>query len=349
MQLSYTPEEIAVIVQPRSTRGSTSAVIRGIAALGTARPGDLSFLGNPKYKAEVARTQASLVLVPPDYAGEPGPDQVFLVVDDPSLALAKLCARIEQTLRPAPPPGVHASAAVAPRVQIAATASIGPHCVLEEGVRVGERVQLLAAVYLGRDVVVGEDCQLMPGVRIYAGCQLGRRVRLHANVVVGSDGFGYELVNGRHEKIPQIGSVVIDDDVEIGAGATIDRARFGRTSIGEGTKIDNLVQVGHNCVIGKHCIICAQTGLSGSVTIEDYVMLAGQVGVAGHLTIGRGVKAGGQTGINVSVPAGAYINGTPAIPYMLERRIAVLKQRLPELFHRVDKLEEQVKQMAAGG
>jgi UDP-3-O-[3-hydroxymyristoyl] glucosamine N-acyltransferase len=168
-------------------------------------------------------------------------------------------------------------------------------------------------------------------------------VRLHANAVVGSDGFGYEFAGGRHEKVPQIGKAVIEDDVEIGACCTIDRARFGRTVIGEGTKIDNLVQIGHNVIVGRHCILCAQVGISGSVTVEDYVVLAGQVGVGGHITIGRGVRAGGQTGITVDVAAGSSINGTPAIPLMLERRIAVLKQRLPDLFHRVDALEEQVK------
>jgi len=346
MQFSYTPEESAAIVQPRATRGGTTATVRGIAALGAARSGDLSFLGNPKYKADVARTQASVVLVPPDFAGAPQPGQLFLLVDVPSVALARLCARIEQTLRPPPPPGVHPSAVVAPGAWVAASASVGPQCVLEEGARVGERTHLQAAVFLGRDATVGDDCQLMPGVRVYGGCQLGHRVRLHANVVIGSDGFGYELVDGRHEKIPQIGMAVVEDDVEIGAGSTVDRARFGRTAIGEGTKIDNLVQVGHNVVIGKHCIICAQVGISGSVTIEDYVMLAGQVGVAGHLTIGRGVKAGGKTGINTSVTPGAYINGNPAIPYMLERRITVLKQRLPDLFHRVEQLEEQLKELA---
>jgi UDP-3-O-[3-hydroxymyristoyl] glucosamine N-acyltransferase len=189
----------------------------------------------------------------------------------------------------------------------------------------------------------------MPGVRIYPGSQIGQRVRLHANVVIGSDGFGYELVDGRHEKVPQIGQVLIEDDVEIGAGSTIDRARFGRTVIGEGTKIDNLVQVGHNVIIGKHCILCAQVGICGSVTIEDYVVLGGQVGVAGHLTVGRGVKAGGQAGIPGNVPAGSYVNGSPALPYMLERRITALKQRLPELFHRVDELEAQAKKLAGAG
>jgi UDP-3-O-[3-hydroxymyristoyl] glucosamine N-acyltransferase len=349
MQLSFTPDEVAAIVQPRAARGATTATIRGISALGTARPGDLTFLGNPKYKAEVAGTRASLVLVPPDYVGDPVADQLFFVVDQPSVALARLCARIEQAMRPPPSPGVHPTAIVAAGARVAATASLGPLCVIEDGVRIGERSQLQAAVFVGRDAVIGDDCQLMPGVRICAGSELGQRVRLHANVVIGSDGFGYELVDGRHEKVPQIGIVVVEDDVEIGAGSTIDRARFGRTIVGEGTKIDNLVQVGHNVVIGKHCILCAQVGVSGSATIEDYVVLGGQVGVGGHITVGRGVKAGGQAGIAINVPPGTYVNGNPAIPYLLERRIAVLKQRLPELFHRVDALEEQVKKLAGGG
>jgi UDP-3-O-[3-hydroxymyristoyl] glucosamine N-acyltransferase len=348
MQLSYTADEIAAIVQPRASRGVTTATIRGIAALSAARPGDLSFLGNPKYKAEVARTQASVVLVPPDYAADPGANQRFLVVDVPSVALARLCARIEQALRPPPAPGVHASAVVAPGARIAASASVGPLCVIEDGAEIGARALLQASVFVGRNAVVGDDCQLMPGVRLYAGTQLGRRVRLHANVVVGADGFGYELVDGRHEKVPQIGTAVIEDDVEIGAGTTVDRARFGRTVVGEGTKIDNLVQVGHNVVIGKHCILCGQVGISGSTTLDDYVVLGGQVGVGGHITIGRGVKAGGQAGIAASLPAGASVNGTPAVPFLLERRIAVLKQRLPEIFHRVDLLEEQVRRLGPG-
>ena len=278
MQLSFTPDEVAAIVQPRTTRGATRATIRGISALGTARPGDLSFLSNPKYKAEVAGTRASVVLVPPDYGGDPAADQLFLVVDQPSVALARLCARIEQVMRPPPSPGLHPTAVVAPGAQVAATAAIGPLCVLEDGARVGERARLQAAVFVGRDAVIGDDCQIMPGVRIYPGSQLGQRVCVHANAVIGSDGFGYEFVDGRHEKVPQIGGVLIEDDVEIGAGSTIDRARFGRTVVGEGTKIDNLVQVGHNVAIGRHCILCAQVGISGSAIIEDYVVLGGQAG-----------------------------------------------------------------------
>ena len=348
MQLAYTPDEIAAIVQPRATRGATSATIRSISALGPARAGDLSFLGHPKYKAEVARTEASLVLVPPSYTGEPKAGQLFLVVDQPSVALARICARIEQALQPPPSPGVHATAVVSPEARVPPSASIGPLCVVEAGAVIGERTQLHPSVTVGRDAVVGDDCVLLPGVRLYARCQLGHRVRVHANAVIGADGFGYEFVDGRHEKVPQIGVVVVGDDVEIGAGTTIDRARFGSTVVGEGTKIDNLVQVGHNVIIGKHCILCAQVGISGSTTIEDFVVLAGQVGVGGHITIGRGAKVGGAAAVTASVDPGVYVNGNPAIPFMLERRIAVLKQRLPELFRRVDALEEQVMRPAAG-
>jgi len=172
-------------------------------------------------------------------------------------------------------------------------------------------------------------------------------VRLQPGVVVGSDGFGYETVNGRHEKVPQIGSVVIENDVEIGANSTLDRARFSRTVIGEGTKIDNLVQVGHNVVIGKHCILCAQVGISGSTTFEDYVVIGGQAGIGGHITLGKGTKVGGQTGLSYDSPAGSYLNGTPAIPYMLERRLQILHQRLPDLFKRVEFIEQKMEKTSA--
>ena len=187
----------------------------------------------------------------------------------------------------------------------------------------------------------------MPGCVVEAECVLQNRVRLQPGVVIGSDGFGYEFIKGRHEKVPQIGNVVIEDDVEIGANSTIDRARFSQTLIGEGTKIDNLVQVAHNVVIGKHCILCAQVAIAGSSTLEDYVILGGQSAVAGHLTVGKGAKAGGQAGISGDLAPGVFVNGTPAIPYMLERRIAVLQHRLPNLFRRVDALEEQLKKSSS--
>lgn len=340
MQVAYTPEELAAIVDARRIVGTADRRVTDIASLSAARPGDLSFLGNAKYRAQVAASEATVLLLPPDYVGEPRAGQVFLHVENPSVALARLCARIEQTLWPKPAPGVHPSAVVAPGAQVDATAHIGPLCVVEAGARIGAGSVLQASVFVGREAVVGEGCFIMPGCVIATTCSLGNRVRLQPGVVVGSDGFGYEFVQGRHEKVPQIGTVVIGDDVEIGANSTLDRARFSRTVVGEGTKIDNLVQIAHNVTIGKHCILCSQVGISGSTTLEDYVILGGQAGVGGHITLGKGSKAGGQAGISSDLPPGSYVNGTPAIPYMLERRIAVLQQRLPELFKRVERLEK---------
>ncbi len=320
-------------------QGETTVAVRGIAALTSAAPGDLSFLGNPKYKPDVATTRASLVLVPVDYSGEPQADQLFVFVENPSVALARVCARIEQKLWPKPVAGVHPSACVAPGVVVPPTATVGPLCVVEADARIGERAHLQAQVFIGRGATVGDDCWLMPGCIVAAECVLGDRVRLQPGVVIGADGFGYEFVNGRHEKLPQVGTVVIENDVEIGANTTLDRARFSRTVVGEGTKIDNLVQIGHNVVVGRHCMVCAQVGISGSTTVEDHVIIGGQAGLAGHLTIGRGSKIDGQTGVNADLESKSFVKGTPCLPYQLEQRINVLRRKLPELFKRVDALE----------
>ncbi len=344
MQVSFTTAEIMAIVQPKQVRGATTEAVLGIASLGSAVAGDLSFLGNSKYRNEVAGTRASVVLLPLDHDGEPQANQLFLLVDKPSVALARLCARIEQLLWPKPAPGIHATAWVAPGARVAASATVGPLCVVEEGAVVGERSHLQAQVFVGRGAAIGDDCWLMPGVILAAECVLKNRVRLQPGVVVGSDGFGYEFVAGRHERTPQIGHVLVEDDVEIGANSTLDRARFSRTVVGEGTKIDNLVQVAHNVVIGRHVILCAQVGISGSTTIGDYAILGGQAGIGGHITIGAKAKVGGQGGVAFDVEPGTYVNGTPAMPYMLGHRLEVLHRRLPELFKRVDALESLLKE-----
>jgi UDP-3-O-[3-hydroxymyristoyl] glucosamine N-acyltransferase len=341
MQVSFTVAQILDFVAATTIRGATSVTVSGIASLAEAAPGDLSFLGNPKYKGAVAATRASVVLLPEGFHGEPQPDQLFVLVPNPSVALARICARLEQGLWPAPLPGVHGSASVSPSAQVAASATVGPLCVVEAGAVIAERVHLQAQVFVGRNARILEDSWLMPGVVVAAECTLGRRVRVQPGVVIGSDGFGYEFVDGHHEKVPQVGRVEIGDDVEIGANSTIDRARFGRTVIGEGTKIDNLVQIAHNVMIGRHCLLCAQVGISGSATLGDFVVLGGQAGTSGHVTIGRGVKAGGRAGITTDVAAGSFVNGNPAIPYLLERRIVVLQHRLPELFKRLSALESR--------
>jgi UDP-3-O-[3-hydroxymyristoyl] glucosamine N-acyltransferase len=339
MTVSYTLAEIAEIAAPLRTAGATTESITGVASLASAQPGDITFLGNAKYKAAVAASRASVVLLPAEFTGSPGENQVFLFVKNPSVALARLCSRIEQALWPKPAPGVHASALVSPQATVAASATVGPMCIVEAGASIGERAHLEARVFVGRGSRVGDDSWLMPGVVVSAECVLGRRVRLQPGVVVGSDGFGYELVGGLHEKVPQVGTVEIGDDVEIGSNSTVDRARFGKTSIGDGTKIDNLVQVGHNVVIGKHCLICGQVGIAGSVTLGDYVVLGGQVGLAGHLTVGSGAMVAAQSGVKDDIPAKTTAWGTPSLPMLLEQKLTILRNRLPELFKRVDTLE----------
>lgn len=342
MKVDLTLEQIHAIVEPRSTRGATTVPFRGIASLTAAGPGDLSFLGNPKYKGEVATSRASIILLPPDFVAEPQANQWLLFVENPSVALARICARIEQQLWPKPAPGIHATAHVAAGAKVAPSATIGPLCVIEAGATVGERTHLQAQAFVGRDAIIGDDCWLMPGVILAAECVLKNRVRLQPGVVIGSDGFGYEFVGGRHSKVPQVGQVVIDDDVEIGANSTLDRARFSRTSVGEGTKIDNLVQIAHNVVIGRHCMICAQVGISGSTTLEDYVVIGGQAGLAGHITVGRGSKIDGQSAVNADLEPGSFVKGSPCLPYQLEQRVNVLRRKLPDLFKRVGAIEEQI-------
>ncbi|MEX2382672.1 MAG: UDP-3-O-(3-hydroxymyristoyl)glucosamine N-acyltransferase, partial [Opitutales bacterium] len=297
MEISFSAEQIIAIAAPEEQRGHTDRMITGIAPLSEAQEGDLTFLSGNRYRKQVPYSRASIVLLPPDSKETPRRNQLFLLCKNPSLVLTRICSRIENDLMKRPKPGIHPTAVVGKGCTVAAGASIGPLCVLEEGVTVGEGSVLQSNVFLGRGVTVGKDCWLLPHSAILLDCLVGDRVRLHPGVVIGSDGFGYESSAEGHRKIPQVGRVLIEDDVEIGANSTIDRARFSNTVIGEGTKIDNLVQIGHNVILGKHCILCAQVGIAGSTTIEDYVVLAGQVGVTGHVRVGRGCQVGAQSGI----------------------------------------------------
>lgn len=339
MDTSFTVTALKAIVDPQQIRGDESLTITRISALGDAEPGDISFLGNPKYRAQVAESKASVLLLPLDYEGEPAEGQCFLLVENPSAALAQICARIEQSLWPRPEAGVHPSAVVSESAKIAASATVGPLCVVEADAVIGERTHLQAQVFVGRGAVIGQDCWLAAGSHLATTCELGDRVRLHGGVVVGSDGFGYEVVEGRHTKVPQVGIVVIENDVEIGANATLDRARFSRTVIGEGTKIDNQVQVAHNVIVGRHCILCSQVGIAGSTTLEDYVVMGGQSGASGHIHVAQGTQVAARGGLtaNITEPGKVY-SGMPAMPYRMERRLVVLQRRLPDLFKKIDGL-----------
>ena len=338
MTTSFSIAELTSITGAKSVEGQDAVMITGVASLAEATPADLSFLGNPKYASEVAASKAGVVLVPMAHVGQPSAGQVFLRVDNPSYALALLCSVLEARLWPRPASGIHASAVVSPSAKIAPSAHVGPLCVIGDYAEIAPGAVIEARCYVGTHAFIGADSWLKPGVCVGDYCQLGARCRIQSGAVIGSDGFGYEPVNGEIQRIPQIGNVVLEDDVEVGANSTLDRARFSKTLVGRGTKIDNLVQIAHNVRLGRQCLITAQVGIAGSTTLGDHCVLGGQAGVAGHLALGDRVKLGAQTGLFEDVPADGFMNGTPAVPFGLERRLVVLSRRLPELFKKVDSL-----------
>ena len=314
--------------------------VSGISDLRSARADQLSFLGNAKYKAQALGSQAGAILVAPSDAVAFGANGIE--VESPSVAFAK----ISELFAPAPivdVPGVHPSAVVASGVEIGEGASIHPYAVLSAGVRVGPRSVVGSHCFVGEGCTLGADTRLYPHVTLRERCVIGARVIIHSGAVIGADGFGYELREGRHVKIPHSGFVQIDDDVEIGANTTIDRARFGRTHVAEGVKIDNLVQIAHNVSIGAHSIVVSQTGISGSTSLGKYVTLAGQVGLAGHLTVGDRAVITAQAGLNKDVPTGAVLSGHHAIPMRESLKLEALTRRLPELFARLKELEDKVR------
>jgi UDP-3-O-[3-hydroxymyristoyl] glucosamine N-acyltransferase len=310
--------------------------IRGVASIEDAGPEDVTFLANPKYASALQSSKAGAAFVSPDFGQSVAP--VLIRVENPSVAFAKA---VEQ-FAPKPvsfPPGIHPTAVVAEGVELGEGVSIQPHAVLERGAKVGANTVIGAHSYIAHGASVGSGCLIHPRVTIAERCVVGNRVILHSGCVVGSDGFGFETIAGKHVKIPQVGIVQIDDDVEIGANTTLDRARFGRTWIGQGTKIDNLVQIAHNVVIGKNCLIVSHVGISGSTRIGDGVTIAGQVGVVGHIQIGDGVVIGAQSGVNKSIVKPGLYMGTPAIPASEYREQVAYIHRLGRLADRVQKLE----------
>lgn len=311
--------------------------ITGVAAVVEATAADVTFLGNPRYVAALRESRAGAAFVPEDFTEDVPPTPIR--VANPSLAFAKAVALF------APPPvhfapGIHPTAVVGEGVAIGEAAVVQPYAVIEPGASIGPRTIIGAHSYIGHGTRVGAECHIYPLVVVREACEIGDRVIIHSGTVIGSDGFGYEQVGGKHVKIPQAGRVQIDDEVEIGANVTIDRARFGRTWIQAGTKIDNLVQIGHNVTIGKHCIVVAQVGISGSVILRNYVTLAGQVGLIGHIELGDGVVVGAQSGVAKSIPAGQHWFGSPAVPGRDFKRNWAVLRHLEQLQHRVRHLEQ---------
>jgi len=322
--------------------GDGSIEIHGVTGIQEAGPGDLTFLANPKYEKYLAETSASAVIVSPDYRarceelGKPA-----LVVENPYSAFASaVTTYLEPSL--GLPRGVHPTAVVDEAAEIGREAAVGAHVVVAAGARLGDRVVVHPGAYIGTDVTVGADSIVYPNATIRRGSAIGERVIIHSGSVIGSDGFGFARETEGHRKIPQVGNVVIEDDVEVGANACIDRATVGTTRIGRGTKIDNLVQIGHNVRIGEGSIVVAQVGISGSTRLGRNVVLGGQVGVAGHIEIGDGVMVGAQSGVTRSVPNGEVVSGYPARRHSLSKRLYACLQRLPSLFERTRDLERRI-------
>lgn len=339
----------SLLGEDRFEQGDYSGQVRGIASLDDAAEGELSFCTGERYREDLEKSQASVVLLPRDFSAEPKSGVLFLHVDNPSVVLARICGLVESRLWPKPAPGIHPSAVVAKTARVDASASIGPLCVIGEEAKIGPGTHLRGQVWIGDAAEVGEDCQIFPQVVVGDYCLMGNRCRIHPGTSIGSDGFGYEPVDHSLLKLPQIGVVVIGDDVELGANCTIDRARFAETRIGEGTKIDNLVHIAHNVTIGKHCAIAAQVGISGSSRVGNGVLFYGQAGMAGHLEIGDGAIIAGGAGVTKNVNPGQTVRGNPIMELSVYNRLAVLQRKLPQFVKRIENLEEILKTREGAG
>lgn len=337
--MHFTAAQIAETLQGEIT-GDSSVQLIGLAPADRARAGELTFAENATYFAAAEQSQAAAILVDGPFVSA---SKVLIRVLNTRVALARV---LPVFFPPEEHPcGIHPSAVIAGSARIDPTAHIGPHCVLGARVRLGARSVLMGGNDLREDCQLGDDVCLFPNVTLYRQTQLGHRVTIHAGTVIGSDGFGYVLDDGRHRKVLQLGNVVVHDDVEIGSNTAIDRGTLGSTVIGVGTKIDNLVHVAHNVVMGRHCLIMGQVGVAGSTHLGDYVVVASQSGIADHLQVGNQAVIGAKSGVMRDIPDGGRVLGTPAAPDRQAKRQMIAMQQLPELLHRLRDLEKQVVQL----
>ncbi|MDR1434876.1 MAG: UDP-3-O-(3-hydroxymyristoyl)glucosamine N-acyltransferase [Puniceicoccales bacterium] len=335
MRFQFSVEELQFIVQPKRVHGRFDGIISSIANLREASSGSLSFFANPKYAQDVAHSKASILLLPEDFEFSPRVNQVAFFCENPSLSLTKICQHIEKLNENSKAAEIDPSAIIHPSVRLAKNVSIGPCVVLEERVSIGENSTIGAGTFIGKHSSIGHHSKIFPNVSLMSFSQIGNYAVIHSGAVIGSDGFGFAKIAGKNEKIPQIGNVILEDFVDVGANVTIDRARFASTIVGEGTKIDNLVQIGHNVKIGKHCIIVSQVGIAGSVTIGDGVTIGGQVGIAGHLHIADNTQICAQSGVTKNTAPNSILLGSPAIPHGEAVRQFASIARLPEILQKL--------------
>ncbi|MBN1794983.1 MAG: UDP-3-O-(3-hydroxymyristoyl)glucosamine N-acyltransferase [Candidatus Omnitrophica bacterium] len=338
--MKKTLREVAQLIDGEVV-GDEGIVITGVCGIKEAVEGDLTFVANSRYLALMESTRASAIITSRDVDGAPKP---IIRTENPSLAFAKMVSLLAPN-EVHHPEGIDDTARIGSHVKLGKDVAVAPYCVIDDYAEIGDRTILYAGVFIGSHSRIGSDTLVYPHVVIRERVEIGHRVIVHSGTIIGSDGFGFSTVKGVHHKIPQIGTVVIEDDVEIGANVTIDRARFGKTLIGKGTKIDNLVQIAHNVIIGENSIIVAQSGISGSTVVGKGVTLAGQAGIVGHITIGDNVVIAAQAGVTKPVPANTCVSGYPAKPHAQAKRINACVQSLPKLYKTVKELEEKIAEL----
>ncbi len=338
--MSLTLNDLASLVGCPSPPEADAAHFTGVASLEQAGPGEISFLGNPRYLPQLKTTRAGAVIVPEDTSAARD-DVRFLPSETPSRAFTRVVEHFQKE-QLAFSPGIHPAAHVDPDAILdAGKVRVKAGAVIEAGATIGNGSDIGAGVHIARGVRLGRDCLLHANATVREGCQLGDRVILQPGAVIGSDGFGYETVDGKHHKIPQVGIVLLGDDVEIGANSCIDRARFGETRLGKGTKIDNLVQIGHNATIGEHCLVISQTGIAGSAKLGDRVTVAAQSGVAGHLTVGDDIVLAARSGVTKELSKPGIYSGFPTRPLAREQRRLASIGLIPKILQRLKKLESE--------
>lgn len=339
--MKFTAKELALVLNAE-IEGDAEISVSRFSKIEEAESGSLSFLANPKYESHIYTSQASIVLVNKDFEAKEKIASTLLRVEDSYVALAKLLQIYEQQLPK--PEGVHAGASIDPSADCADVAYIGAFSSIQAKAKIGKGSYIYPQVYIGRDVKIGANCIIYPGVKIYRDTQIGDQVTIHANSVLGSDGFGFAPAAEGYEKIPQLGNIIVEDYVEIGANVCIDRPSLGSTIIHKGAKLDNLIQIAHGVEVGESTVIAAQTGVSGSTKIGSNCMIGGQVGFVGHISIADGSKFGAQAGVNKSIKEENQAwNGTPAQSYSGENKSRSVYRRLPDMKRSIDQLEKEIK------
>ena len=324
--------------------GNDDVEINGVAGIREAKTGQITFLANPKYETYLSSTDASAVIAPPRLSC----DKPLIHIENPYFAYLKVLSLFAEDTASRYPRVIHDTCIIGHDVSFGPNVSVGPFAQICNGVTIGPNSTILLGVFIGDGVTIGEDCVIYPNVTIREGAEIGDRVILHPGAVIGADGFGYAKEGTTHHKVPQIGRVVLEDDVEIGANSTVDRATTGETRVKRGSKVDNLVQIAHNVVVGENSIIAAQVGISGSTELGRNVVLGGQAGLAGHITIGDGVVMGGRAGATKSIPANTRVSGYPAREHTRARRVYAVTAQLPELLKRVRNLEKKLGRLEGG-